>query len=192
MGAEVKVVPLEPCPFCGSSNVNHRYIRDGQQMFCQDCGGSARPAFHGPKDDTIARAASAWNRRASNPATPKEMLRNLVQSGALQGPGPWVFMTPGGEDHTTPEAQAAYWKGAFERMAARNAQLAEYAKGHEAWLSSAKAETNLRHWREECGKLHARLSLRDTFIAEKGLWSEFAETVLHQQSSLEASGGSNG
>lgn len=53
-------------------------------------------------------------------------------------------------------------------------------------------ETNLRHWREECGKLHARLSLRDTFIAEKGMWSEFAETVLHQQSSLEARGGSNG
>jgi hypothetical protein len=27
------------------------------------------------------------------------------------------------EDQTTPEAQAAYWKGAFERMAARNIDL---------------------------------------------------------------------
>lgn len=32
-----------------------------------------------------------------------------------------------------------------------------FADGHEAKVALAKAETNLRHWREECGKLHAQV-----------------------------------
>lgn len=62
------------------------------------------------------------------------------------------------EDPTTPEAQAAYWKGAYERMAARNLIQAD--------------------------DFDARLSLRDTFITEKGLWHEFATTVLSRPAAL--------
>lgn len=56
--------------------------------------------------------------------------------------------------------EASYWKAAFDRMAARNIEL------------SAEASD--------------RLSLRDTFIVEKGLWHEFATTVL-PSASLSAS-----
>lgn len=58
---------LKPCPFCGSPHVADRYVRDGQQVFCTDCGASAPPAFHGPNGDTEERATNAWNRRAPAP-----------------------------------------------------------------------------------------------------------------------------
>lgn len=58
--------------------------------------------------------------------------------------------------------QADYWKGAYERMAARNIEL------------SASVEDFER-----------RLSLRDTYLSEKGLWHEFATTMLPRPALLE-------
>ncbi len=54
-----------PCPFCDGVNVTDRHVRDGRQMFCQNCGASVAPTYHGPNNDTLERAREAWNRRAS-------------------------------------------------------------------------------------------------------------------------------
>jgi len=59
---------LKPCPFCGSAHITDRYVRDGKQIFCPNCGASARSAFHGPDCDTLERAAANWNTRAAPPA----------------------------------------------------------------------------------------------------------------------------
>ena len=57
--------------------------------------------------------------------------------------------------------------GTNKRMGEMTA--AEYAEQ----MSAARAR-----FFEQASDLEARLSLRDTFICEKGLWNEFATTVL--------------
>lgn len=78
---------LLPCPFCDCANVTDRWVRDGRQMFCQGCGASVAPSYHGPNNDTIERAKTAWNRRARIPAakpvgveglTSPEAIKNLI------------------------------------------------------------------------------------------------------------------
>lgn len=59
---------LKPCPFCGSNDISHRYVRDGRQVFCQGCRASAPPTFHGPAGDTIERAIASWNTRPDREA----------------------------------------------------------------------------------------------------------------------------
>ncbi len=56
---------LKPCPFCGGE-ASTRYIRDGREAWCRQCGSSGKQEFHGPASIASAedRAIAAWNRRA--------------------------------------------------------------------------------------------------------------------------------
>ncbi len=54
-------VDLEPCPFCGSKNVNMHYLlANGYYVICEKCEASGGYAF------TRKRCVELWNTRANN------------------------------------------------------------------------------------------------------------------------------
>ncbi|EAM4564305.1 Lar family restriction alleviation protein [Salmonella enterica] len=54
----------KPCPFCGSGNIETVSHSVGSWFFvyCSECGAN------GPEENTIVKAALAWNRRAGDEA----------------------------------------------------------------------------------------------------------------------------
>ena len=66
-------VSLLPCPFCNGTHISDRHVRDGRQMFCVGCGASVASTYHGPAGDTLERARTAWNTRATQSETKNEV-----------------------------------------------------------------------------------------------------------------------
>jgi hypothetical protein len=77
--AEAASDNLLPCPFCGSSHVSDRHVRDGRQMFCINCNASVAPSYHGPNNDTLERARAAWNSRGAQFGGAPDDLHNLIK-----------------------------------------------------------------------------------------------------------------
>jgi Lar family restriction alleviation protein len=62
-GFPVSVPPLQPCPFCGDSDVWINGDIEPKFVACRKCW-----AF-GPSAPTVTQAAERWNKRAPSPQT---------------------------------------------------------------------------------------------------------------------------
>lgn len=62
-GFPVSVQPLQPCPFCGGSEVWINSDIEPKFVACRKCW-----AF-GPTAPTVTQAAERWNKRATPPET---------------------------------------------------------------------------------------------------------------------------
>lgn len=73
---------LEPCPFCGGSDIRGGAIRDGWMISCR-CGASGAPAHNGPltMPHAVERAKAAWNTR--HRTRHEDALKAELATGAL-------------------------------------------------------------------------------------------------------------
>lgn len=75
---------LQPCPFCGSTNLYYEYERPQGYICCSKCGAEG-PRDGGTSDET---GRLAWNRRAAlaEPEPQRRCIYNPVQIAECGGP----------------------------------------------------------------------------------------------------------